>query len=406
MPSFQYRAYDSRGSLAQGRVEAISPDAANDALWAQGLTAFQLKDSGQDGTRWWQLELFAGAGTRHSDLTAFTREFATLIGAGIPLDDSLRILSEQATSSGTRLLVSDLRKDVLNGSTLADALHKRPQVFSVDYISIIRAGETAGAVGQVLEELAALLQRRQEVRAKIQSALVYPAILLALSAISLAVIIGVLIPSIAPVFTQGGKPLPAAIQFFLMLQSRWLDILVGSAVVGATASWAAIFALRRPSVRLLFDRSKLVAPIAGGLLLQQETARFARTLGTLLRAGVPLLQAATSALSGMGNRHLAAGLERAIGLVREGASLHRALQSEIALPPIALRMISIGEEAGKLDQMLLTIALMFEQQTQRSIDRLMTLLTPLLTVGIAVLVGSLIMAVMNSILSINEMAVR
>lgn len=405
MPSFQYRAYDARGSLAQGHVEAISAQAATDALWAQGLTAFRLQGAGQEGVRWWQRELFAG-GARRSDLAAFTREFATLVGAGIPLDDSLRILADQATSSGIRALVADLRQDVLNGMTLSDALQKRPKVFPADYISIIRAGEAAGAIGQVLEELAALLQRREEVRAKLRSALVYPAILLGLSAISLAIIIGVLIPSIAPVFAQGGKPLPPAIQVFLTLQAHWLDLVIGLATAAAAVTWAARLASSRSSLRLLLDRGKLAAPVAGRLLLQQETARMARTLGTLLRAGVPLLQATTSACNGMVNCHLAGGLERAIALLRDGASLHRALQSEMVLPAVALRMISIGEEAGRLDQMLLTIAAMFEQQTQRSIDRLMTLLTPALTMGVAVLVGSLIMAVMNAVLSINELAVR
>jgi general secretion pathway protein F len=140
--------------------------------------------------------------------------------------------------------------------------------------------------------------------------------------------------------------------------------------------------------------------------LQQEAARIARTLGTLLRAGVPLLRAATSACDVVGNRHVAAGIARAIGLLQEGASLHHALAAETTLPAVALRMISVGEEAGKLDRMLLAVAVKFEQQTQRSIDRFMTTLTPLLTMTIAVLVGGLIMAVMNAILSVNELAAR
>jgi len=157
---------------------------------------------------------------------------------------------------------------------------------------------------------------------------------------------------------------------------------------------------------MLFDRTKLAVPLLARFLLQQETARFARTLGTLLRAGVPLLRAATSACDVVGNRDVAAGIARAIGLLQEGASLHHALASETSLPAVALRMIAVGEEAGKLDRMLLAVAAKFEQQTQRSIDRFMTALTPLLTMTIAVLVGGLIMAVMNAILSVNELAAR
>jgi general secretion pathway protein F len=150
----------------------------------------------------------------------------------------------------------------------------------------------------------------------------------------------------------------------------------------------------------------LKVPIVDTLMLGQETARFARTLGTLLRAGVPLTHAAASACSAATNRHLKWGLERAINLVREGKSLNAALNTETVLPAMAVRMISVGEEAGKLDHMLLTIAAMLEQQTQRNVDRLMTLLTPLLTITIAVVVGSLVMAVMNAVLGINEVAVR
>jgi general secretion pathway protein F len=405
MPSFHYQAYDAHGTLAQGRIEALSSEAASEALWAQGLTAFELEHASNSSTLWWQRELF-GSGVGRADLVSFTREFATLAGAGIPLDDCLRILADQATSHAARALIAEVRQEVLNGATLSDALRQRRRFFSEDYVNIVRAGEAAGALARVFDELAALLERRQEVRSKVQSALVYPSILLALSVVSLAVIIGVLIPGIAPVFAQGGKPLPATIQFFLDLQARWLDVLIGFAMAGAAITWMIAVGLRRPAVRIRFDRLKFAVPMAGALLLQQETARFSRTLGTLLRAGVPLLQAATSACGGTANRHLAAALNRAIALVREGASLNRALDSETTLPPIALRMIAIGEEAGKLDHMLLTIAGMFEQQTQRTIDWLMTLLTPLLTVGIAGLVGSLILTVMNAILSINEIAVR
>jgi general secretion pathway protein F len=158
--------------------------------------------------------------------------------------------------------------------------------------------------------------------------------------------------------------------------------------------------------RLTFHRFLLRIPILGDLILQQETARFARTLGTLLKAGVPLFQASTSVRTVIGNCHIAAGLDAAIESIREGVALHRALQSETVFPSIALRMISVGEEAGKLDRMLVRVALTFEQQTQRSVDRLMTLLTPALTIMIALLVGGLIMTVMDALLSLNDLTAQ
>ena len=406
MASFQYRAYDASGQFAQGSLEAVSEDAASEALWAQGLTPFQLESREPAAKPWWQREVFGGRRALRSDLAAFTTELATFIGAEIALDDALRLLSDQATSTAMGELAAQLRKDVLNGATLSDAMQKRPHIFSADYISVVRAGEIGGTLGQVFEELAGLLERRLEVHSKVQSALVYPAILIGLSSISLAIIVGVLVPSIAPVFAGGGRPLPATIQFFLALQARWVEALIGLIATLALGAGTVSVALRRPGLRMLIDRSKLEAPVLAGFLLAQETARFARTLGTLLRAGVPLLRAATTACDVVVNRHVAAGIARAIGQLQEGASLHRALASETTLPAVALRMIAVGEEAGKLDRMLLAVASKFEQQTQRSIDRFMTALTPLLTMTIALLVGGLIMVVMNAILSVNELAGR
>jgi general secretion pathway protein F len=375
-------------------------------LWAQGLTPFQMRLADHSAKPWWQRELFSGHRSLASDLASFTREFATLNTAEIPLDDSLRILSEQATSPRIRTLASSLLADILNGLTLSDALRRQPRTFSADYVSVVRAGEIGGTVGQVLEELADLLERRLEIRGKIQSALVYPMILLALSVLSLAVIIGVLVPSIAPIFADGSKPLPGFLRFLMMLQSSWLEILAGVVVTAVVTFASVTTALKRPNARLAFDHWKMRLPILGAFIRQHETARFARTLSTLLKAGVPLLQAATSARTVVGNRHLGAGLDVAIDAIREGAALHHALQAATALPPMALRMISVGEEARKLDRMLWRVAVTLEQQTQHSVDRFMSALTPLLTIVIASLVGGLIMAVMGAISNISELVVR
>jgi general secretion pathway protein F len=198
--------------------------------------------------------------------------------------------------------------------------------------------------------------------------------------------------------------MPAAIAFVLMVQARWPEILaaIGSVLVGTV--WVGLLALRRPGARLAVDRLLLRAPIMSSFILQQETARFSRTVGTLLRSGVPLLQAATSARAVLRNGYIANQLDHAVDAVREGTALHRALENHTKLPTIALRMISIGEEAGKLDRMLMRVATMFEQQTQRTIDRLMTVLTPFLTLVMAGLVGGLILTVIDAILSMNELA--
>jgi general secretion pathway protein F len=406
MPTFQYRAYGARGELAEGAVEAASETAASDELWSQGLSPFQIRQASTSGEPWWQRDLFGGKSARAADLPAFTRELATLVTAEIPIDDTLRIASDQASSARMRGVAASMLADVLNGATLSDAMGKQAGLFPGEYLSVVRAGEIGGTVGQVLEDLAALLERRAEVRAKIQSSLIYPAVLITLAMLSLGVIVSALVPSIAPIFAGSGKPMPAGLKFLVDLQASSFAILSGLVISVSTLAAAYVVAVRRPDIRLSVDRLKLKIPVVGSLVMLQEAARLARTLGTLLKAGVPLIQAATSARDVVANRHIATGMDRAIEAIREGVTLFRALQIQSILPASALQMISIGEEAGKLDQMLIRVATAFEQNLQRSIDRFMTILTPLLTMVIAALVGSLIMTVMNAVLSINDLAAQ
>ena len=206
--------------------------------------------------------------------------------------------------------------------------------------------------------------------------------------------------------SEGGKPMPVTIQVLLMIQSYWMEILAGGTIAAIAAVLAIATALRRPGAREALDRYILKLPVVGSFLMHQETARFARTLGTMLQVGVPLLQAANAAKAVVGNRHLAGTMETAIESIGQGVALNRALRDERSLPDIALRMISVGEESGKLDRMLTRVAIMFEQQTQRGIERFMSMLTPLLTAAIAMLVGALILPIMSSVLSINDMAFR
>jgi general secretion pathway protein F len=406
MPTYRYRAYGLDGGLAEGTIDAGSVDAANDLLWAQGLSPFQMRAADGSGTKWWNREITLGGGSHRADLVAFTREFAMLCGADIPMDDALRIVQTQAASVRLRGLVEGLLGEVLNGTPLSDAMQKQPKIFPADYVAVVRAGETGGRLAHVLGELAELLERQAEVRGRIRSAMIYPAMLIVLSLATLVIIIGTVIPSMAPIFTQSGKPVPATIQVMLTMRDYWLAIalgLVGLIVAGGAGAMAA---MADPGRRQRADGLLLRLPVVGTFLLQQEAARFARTLGTMLTAGVPLIQATRSARGVVANRHMGAGLDRAIEAIHQGTALHRALRNEVALPPLALQMISVGEEAGKLASMLMRVALMLEQQLQLRVDRFMAALTPALTVAIALLVGAMIMPVMNAVLSINDLAAR
>jgi general secretion pathway protein F len=229
-------------------------------------------------------------------------------------------------------------------------------------------------------------------------------VLIGLAAVSVGVVVGVLVPSIAPIFAESGKPVPEALQLLVSLRDNWLLFFLNFFALAAAGFGLVAFIRKAPSRQLVYDGYKLRLPAIGAFLLQKETARFARTLGTLLKAGVPLLQASVSAQAVVHNRVIAAKIGQAVGMVREGSSLHNALRSDETFPPVVLRMISVGEETAKLDRMLLRAAVMFEDRTQRSVDNLMSLLTPALTLLIAGLVGGLVLTVMSAILSINELA--
>lgn len=403
MPTFHFRAYDARGQYAQGRLDALSKDAAQAALWLRGLTPFELKPGQTVATPWWRREILTSRASTAAQLAFLTRELATLRGADIAVDEALRILLEQVPNGKLRGVVDALLADVLNGVALSDSMQRHPSLFPSDYVSALRAGEAAGTSAEVLQDLARLLERRVELSARVRSALVYPLVLLGMAIASVGTIVGVLVPTLAPLFADSGKPMPGALRVLSELQAHWPQLLLVTmfAVFMIHALRTAL--IRRPFVRLALDRAYLRLPVVGALLLQQDTAKFARCLGTLLKAGVPLLAALAAASDGVSNSYLRRNIERACRYVGEGRSLHIALRAEAELPSLATRLISVGEEAGKLDAMLLRAAEVLEQQVQRTLDRAMTLLTPVMTFGLALPIGGLMLTVMNALLSVNDL---
>jgi general secretion pathway protein F len=405
--NYRYSAYTQAGSLTEGHLQASSLDEAVEMLWRKGLTPFEtLEDSAPASARWWRRDLLSPRKASPRDVASFTREFATLAQSGIAIDDALRIVTEQSGTGRMRLVVAGVLDLVLDGAHLSDAMAHHPEAFQDDYVSMVRAAEVSGDLAKVFGELADLLERRHELAGKVTSALVYPCVLIVLAVMAVSVVVGVLVPGLAPIFAQGGRPMPAMIAFIVSCEQSWQSIATAGVALAICLFATGVALSRSDAMRLAADRILLGIPLAGTLSAEQNLARFARTLGSLLRAGVPMLAAQTSAGSVVRNRHIAAGLAASLEIVRDGQSLSRALSGRPGVTPVTLRMIAVGEETGKLSQMLLRIAIILEQQSQRRIERLMTLLTPALTIAIAGLVGMLIFTVMNAILSVNELAVR
>jgi general secretion pathway protein F len=404
---YHYIAYTRAGALAEGRLQAASLDDAIEMLWERGLTPFETReDAAPASGRWWARQILASRTPSQRDVASFTREFATLAQSDIPLDDALRIVSEQFGTTRIRPVITSLLEAVLDGAHLSDAMAQHPEAFQDEYVNMVRAGEASGDMARVFGELADLLERRLELTGRLTSALVYPCVLIVAAIVSIAVIMGVLIPNLAPMFPEGGKSMPIAVSVIVRMREAWPLILTAGAVMGIGVLGIATTISRSNHLRRAADRIFLGLPLAGKLSGEQNCARFTRTLGALLRTGVPMLSALASARSAVRNRHIGSGLEGSIDAVRDGQSLSRALSGRPGIPQVALRMVTVGEETGKLDEMLLRTAVMLEQQSQRRIERLMTLLTPALTVGIAGLVGALILTVMNAILSANELVLQ
>jgi general secretion pathway protein F len=315
-------------------------------------------------------------------------------------------LAEQAPNPARRELTEEVLRKLLDGATLSDALAASSSAFGDGYISVVRAGEAMGGIGAALTQMADMLERRQELRARIQSSLIYPVVLIILALVSTGIVIGVLAPAVAPIFAESGKPMPSGLQFIMNLEDQWPYILGFVVFAIGFFFWFRSYAAARPEVQLAVDRRVLDLPVIGKLKAQYDVSQFARTLGAMLKAGVPLLQGLESAVQSVGNTFLRERLRGVLDSVRNGGSLSRGLAEIPHLPSVVAQLVAVGEEAGELAPMLLRVASSFERATERSIERAMSLLTPLLTVMIAGLVGALVLTVMNAVLGINELATQ
>jgi general secretion pathway protein F len=416
---FQYKAYTAQGVVTAGTIVAEGVDAAIDALYGSGLTPFETYStpdvqadrpvrvqlvSAQPDTSIWKRELLVSNRFSLKELTAFTVELSTLTNSGLPLDAAFRIIAGPGSAPKTMRLANGLLRDVLAGAQLSEAMAKRPEIFPPDYRAILSAGEAGGVTGQVLKQIAELLARRLEIRGKITAALVYPIILVLMSLVSVAVIVFVLIPSISPIFIDAGLPLPGILSTFADIQDNWLSVVMVLGVAGIVLTWLWRKGRQNDELLLAIDRLKSALPIIGKLIQAREAGGFARALGTLLGARVPLMSAMHTARALVINRHLNALYRNAIGQVPEGTPLHRAFDGTGLFPAASLRLIAVGEESGQLGAMLMQVANVIEADLQRHIERVVGLLTPILTLAVGGSIGGLIMHVMSAVLSINNLA--
>jgi len=406
MQHFRYRAYDKRGKLTDGAIQSASRATALAHLHANGLFPLDVVEAAPGSTmRWWEREAFGGTTMSAARLTLLTRELSTLVKAELPVDEALRIVAVQPLlPARVRQIATEIHDDVRGGASLAAALAKRKPSFPDYYWRLIQAGETSGSLADTLEDLATLLERAEEARAKLVSALVYPAVLLVAACAAITVVMTVLLPTVVPLFKDAGAKLPAALQFLVDVRefasAQWPVVL---------AAFAAFFALvvtiiQNEAARGAIDRILLRVPIIGGLIVARETARFSRTFSTMSRNGLPILDSLRLTGNVLRNRAFKKAILDAVERVKSGDRLAQPLIQSGIFPELALRLITVGEQTGQTEVMLMRVATIFETALQRQISQLLTLLTPLLTLVIGATVGGLILTVMNAILSVNDLA--
>ncbi|TWG89465.1 general secretion pathway protein F [Luteimonas sp. J16] len=402
MPLYRYKALNARGETLEGRMEAASEREVAQRLQEQGHLPIEARPAGEGGgaASWKSLlrpKPFAGA-----RLVQFTQQLATLLGAGQPLDRALTILLELPEEPAARRTIAEVRDAVRGGASLSTALERQHDTFSRLYINMVRAGEAGGSLEETLQRLADYLERSRLLRGRVVNALIYPAILVVMVALSLMFLLGYVVPQFAAMYESLDAPLPVftkiVLAIGLFVRDWWIVLLV----VPALALWWFDRRLRDPAFRTRFDGWVLRRKLVGGLAARMETARLARTLGTLLRNGVPLMTALGIGRTVVGNRVLAADVEAAAEDVKNGIGLSTALGKGKRFPRLALQMVQVGEESGALDAMLLKTADTFEQETGQALDRMIAALVPAVTMVLAVVVMVVILAVLVPIYDLTS----
>jgi len=411
MALFRYRAVNAAGDVAAGELEAANEAEIVDRLRDQGLMPMKVEAALAGKTtsaagpvsrrpRWYESRT-----VNRDQVLAITRELATLLNAGLPLDRALEILIGLAPTLPVAHLLQTLRDEVRGGKSLSQAIDMHRTVFTRFYVNIVRAGEAGGALGVVLTRLADTMERNKELRESVKSALIYPTILIAVAVTSVMVLLGFVVPQFQQTFAQAGKALPLPTEIVIVLGTGlrkywWLLLIIIFSLV-----WIARRRLRAPEVRFRWDGRLLRAPLLGDLLSKVEVARFARTLATLLGNGVTLLAGLAIVKETMTNSVLAQALDGVVTRLREGKGFGVPLAETGVYPRLATQLILVGEESGRLEEMLNRVAEVYDREVQVAVKRFLAVLEPALILGLAVLIGGIVFSILLGVMGMSELVV-
>ena len=403
MPLFKYKAVTAEGRVTEGTLEAADQKTALAKLQEQGQLPIKVVSSEDKGFFGSELTLpWKRKRVRRADLLVFTQELATLTGAGLPLDRSLTILSGLTENEYLREIVKELLREIKGGKSLSDAMETYPHVFPKLYVSMVKAGEAGGALDVILLRLIEYLEEAEELRNYFTSSMIYPVILGCVSSAAIILMVTFVIPKFADIFENAGAPVPLPMRIMLgmsgVIVGYWWAILlfiIGSVLLVKKH-------LNTEKGRNQLDSALLNMPLIGSLMTQIEVSRFSRTLGTLLKSAVPMIQSISIVREVVGNTVIAGALEAVISGVKKGDGLAKPLQETKVFPAFSIHLLEVGEETGRLDEMLIRVAEAYDRDVRNTVKRLVALFEPLIILFMGLVIGLMVVSMLYSIFSINN----
>ncbi|MBQ9503308.1 MAG: type II secretion system F family protein [Lentisphaeria bacterium] len=417
MPQFTYVAMDGKGKEQKGKINAANEEAVMAALRAKGMFPTSIKaEVGKEAAK--QMSSKGGGGKsggfnmtlgptviKRKELTVVTRQLAILLDAGLPLIRSLHTLERQAKNPVVRIVLGKTAETVEGGATFAEALSQNPKSFDKLYLNMVRAGEASGAMETILDRLAAFMEKSAKIAGKVKSAMIYPTVVLSISLLAVVGLMIFIVPNFEKIFKDllGPKePLPGVTLFILgisnTLVSRWYMYLGG--VFAVIVFFKVI--VKIPLGKFAMDYLKYNAPVFGPIISKTAISRFSRTLGTLMSSGVPVLQALAIVKETSGNEVVAGAIQKVHDAVKEGEGIAKPLGETKIFPEMVISMVEVGEETGKLSEMLNKIADTYEDEVDNAVSALTSLIEPLMIVALAGIVGSIVVALFMPLTKIIE----
>jgi general secretion pathway protein F len=401
MPEFLYKATTLGGETVEGLMDGKDEESIIQGLHRLGYIPIRITSAQKKGAPF-RLSSILPRRVGTKDLLVFTQELSTLISAGLPLDRSLGILGTLTENERLSEAVKDVLKRIEGGNSLAEALGNHPRIFQKLYVNMVKAGESGGFLEVILSRLAQYLQSTKEIRDYLISVMIYPLILMMVSGVSIVILMTFVIPRFARIFSDMGQAIPLSTQIMLSIsysiKSYWW---IGLGIILMIYLGLRIYN-QDEERRLRWDKFKLRWVAIGDLIKKVEVARFSRTLGTLIQSGVSILPALNLVKEISQNRVISRSIAHVHDRLREGKAISKSLEEAEVFPPLAVHLISVGEETGKLDAMLIKVAESYEENVRNTIKRFVSLLEPLIILVMGAVVGFIVISMLLAIFSINE----